>query len=741
MNGYGFYTVWRWATGVVLAGCQAVALVGAEPIWQFTLGSAPGAENATRVVAGDRFTAERGFGYETMVDESGGDTPGRPSYFSAVVPMEGNYRVTVTLGDAQRAGSTTIKAELRRLMVARVDTRPGQFITRSFLVNVRSPRIEAVNGVESGWVDLKHPRETVEEAWAWDDAITLEFSGAAPMVQAVVIEPAPAAPTVFLIGDSTVCDQPREPFASWGQMLPRFFDATIAVANHAESGETFRASLERRRLDKLISVMQAGDYLFMQFGHNDQKQIGAGSGDPETYASEMRQHIRAARAVGALPVVVSSVERRRWQEDGSLHPTLTDYVATAAAVARAEGVPYLDLNAVTHQLYLALGPEKSATAFAAPGGKQDNTHHNNYGAWLIAAGLAAEIRQHVPELARSLRDDLSAFDPSRPPAETAIQVPPSPAVVLRPARPAAQTGYLFTYFVGNGADGLHLLWSEDGYRWQPVAEGRSVLTPRVGTSEVLMRDPCVTLGPDGVYHMVWTTGWHQNQIGHASTRDFITWTPQQAIPVMAHEPLVRNSWAPEVVYDEAAGEYVIFWASTVPGHFPETTGASEDDLNHRMYATTTRDWQTFTPTCLFYDPGFSVIDATQHRAGDGQLYWIIKDETRHPPRKHLRVARAASRQGPFGELRSPFSPEGVWVEGPTAVVLDGTTVVYYDAYVQKHYGALRSADLIHWEDISDEISLPFEGTPERVRHGTIIAVPRPLMDQLKEHNWSELPGP
>ena len=296
---------------------------------------------------------------------------------------------------------------------------------------------------------------------------------------------------------------------------------------------------------------------------------------------------------------------------------------------------------------------------------------------------------------------------------------------------AADTAYLFTYFIGNGADGLHLLWSEDGFKWTPIAEGRSVLPPRVGTTEVLMRDPCVTRGPDGTYHMVWTSGWHQNLIGHASTRDFITWTPQQAIPVMAHEPEVRNSWAPEVVYDEQAEEFVIFWASTIPDRFPATAGASEDALNHRMYATTTKDWQSFTPTRVFYDPGFSVIDATQHRHG-GELIWIIKDETRHPPKKHLRLARAESRQGPFVDLGPPFTPEGLWVEGPTALTVDGAVVVYYDAYVDKHYGAMRSTDLVHWEDISDRIDMPFEGTPERVRHGTIIEVPRALVDRLRD---------
>lgn len=302
---------------------------------------------------------------------------------------------------------------------------------------------------------------------------------------------------------------------------------------------------------------------------------------------------------------------------------------------------------------------------------------------------------------------------------------------------ATDPAYLFTYFIGNGEDGLHLLRSDDGFNWEPLNDGRSVLTPTLGTTEKLMRDPCVARGPDGTYHMVWTTGWTENAIGYASTRDFITWSPQREIPVMAHEPTVRNSWAPELVYDDTTGEFVIFWASTIPGRFPETAGASESAYNHRMYATTTRDFETFTPTRLFYDPGFSVIDATFARRADG-LHWIVKDETVNPPRKHLRVASAASAQGPFGELGAPFTPPGLWVEGPTAVEIDGATVVYYDAYRNRHYGAMRSVDLVHWEDVSDQLHMPFEDTPERVRHGTAIAVPRELGEKLANpSSWPE----
>ena len=294
---------------------------------------------------------------------------------------------------------------------------------------------------------------------------------------------------------------------------------------------------------------------------------------------------------------------------------------------------------------------------------------------------------------------------------------------------AADTAYLFAYFTKNGEDGLHLAWSQDGFKWEAVAGGRSFLTPKIGTKEKLMRDPCVVRGPDGTYHLVWTSGWSENGIGYASTKDFVTWSEPQEIPVMAHEPAVRNCWAPEIAYDERRGEFLIYWSSTIPGRFPETAGSSESDYNHRIYFTTTKDFRTFAPTQLFYDPGFSVIDATLHVAG-GKHYLIVKDETVNPPRKYLQVAVADDIRGPYRELSAPFTPPRLWVEGPSALAVDDAVLVYFDAYRTRHYGAMRMRDFQHWENVSDRVSFPGEGTPERVRHGTAFAVPRELVDRL-----------
>ena len=293
---------------------------------------------------------------------------------------------------------------------------------------------------------------------------------------------------------------------------------------------------------------------------------------------------------------------------------------------------------------------------------------------------------------------------------------------------SARAEYLFTYFTKNGEDGLHLAWSTDGYTWERLNGGKPYLAPTVGKSK-LMRDPCAVRAADGTFHLVWTSGWNENNIGYASTRDFITWSPQKEIPVMGHEPTVRNSWAPEVVFDAKRDEYLIFWASTIPGKFTATAGSSETDYNHRMYYTTTKDFTTFAPTQLYYEPGFSVIDATLLHA-DGRHYLIIKDETRTPPRKHLQIASGDDVRGPFSPLSAPFTPPGLWVEGPTALKIGTEYLLYFDAYQTKHYGLMRSRDLKTWENVTDRLQLPDEGTPVRPRHGTVIEVPRAVINRL-----------
>lgn len=303
------------------------------------------------------------------------------------------------------------------------------------------------------------------------------------------------------------------------------------------------------------------------------------------------------------------------------------------------------------------------------------------------------------------------------------------ACVTQPAvQHTAPDAYLFAYFIKNGEDGLHLAASTDGYRWEKLGGGASYLTPTVGKAK-LMRDPCIVRGPDGVYHMVWTSGWNENGIGYASSKDLVHWSAQRELPVMAHEPGALNAWAPEIAWDEAKGHYLIFWSSTITGRFPEGEGVGDGKYNHRIYATTTRDFASFTPTALYYDPGFSVIDATLLHA-QGKDWLLIKDETRHPPKKHLQLA-ARGADGRFGAPAAPFTPPGLWTEGPTALQLGEDTIVYYDAYTSKHYGAMRSRDLVNWEDVTGKMHFPDEGTPQRMRHGTAFRVPASLVEELR----------
>lgn len=424
------------SVSLFLSAALTTAALADTPL-KFDFGAGAVGPGYTQVLPDMTFSKDRGFGFEpgpkpVSIDRAQSDplksdfiTCEQPFHFTADVPHEGNYRVTVTLGDADGASTTTIKAELRRLMVENAHTEQGQFKTVDFIVNVRTPTITGTNGVKPGVVRLKAPRETIQEAWDWDKAITLEFEGKRPAVCRLAIEPV-NVPTIYILGDSTVCDQSKEPYASWGQMLPRFFKPVIAVANHAESGETYRDSIGRRRLDKIVSLIKPGDYLLMQFGHNDQKQIKAGTGGPfTTYKAEIKKHVDAVRAHGGTPVIISPMERRNFNEDGTVRPTLSDYAEAARQAAQELHCAFLDLNAMSIKFYEALGPTKSVVAFAAQNGHVDNTHHDDYGSYELAKCIVEAIRkQHLP-IAKDIADDFKGFDPSHPDNPDTFDVPPS----------------------------------------------------------------------------------------------------------------------------------------------------------------------------------------------------------------------------------------------------------------------------------------------------------------------------
>jgi len=335
----------------------------------------------------------------------------RPFSFSVDLP-EGNYDVTVTMGDAAGESSTTVKAESRRLMVEDVRTGPGVFAVRTFTVNVRDDRIAS-----GGAVKLKARERDVLH---WDGKLTLEFNGDRPCIVAVEIIRADRATTVYLAGDSTVTDQPREPWNSWGQMLPRFFKPGVAVANHAESGESLRSFVAGRRLEKILGTIRPGDYLFIQFGHNDQKERGAVVGAFTSYMDSLRRFVAEARKRDAIPVLVTPVRRRAFGPDGKVVDSLGDYPEAVRRVAREDDVALIDLHAMSGPFYEALGAEGSKVAFV------DNTHHNNYGSYELARCVVEGIRRSKLGLVAMLADDVPPFDPAHPDPVGGFRVPASP---------------------------------------------------------------------------------------------------------------------------------------------------------------------------------------------------------------------------------------------------------------------------------------------------------------------------
>lgn len=288
---------------------------------------------------------------------------------------------------------------------------------------------------------------------------------------------------------------------------------------------------------------------------------------------------------------------------------------------------------------------------------------------------------------------------------------------------AADRFFLFSYFTNSddGQSGTRLALSEDGLNYLPINGGNPVIKPGVGESK-LMRDPFLYRDPHrDLYHLVWTTSWKGNTIGYASSPDLLTWSEQQALPVMASVPGTRNCWAPEIIHDEDTGQFVIFWSSTVAEYAPD-----EDIRDHRIYAVTTRDFVTFSAPSLLFDPGFNIIDASFLRM-DKKLVLFVKDERAVPEQKNIFWLTAESPTGPFGPISAPIT--GNWVEGPTAIELEGETIVFFDQYRHGKYGAVATRDFQAWYDATARIAIP-----DGANHGSILEIDGPTYLRLKEQS-------
>ena len=298
---------------------------------------------------------------------------------------------------------------------------------------------------------------------------------------------------------------------------------------------------------------------------------------------------------------------------------------------------------------------------------------------------------------------------------------------------AQKQAYLFSYFVGDSRDGLHLAYSYDGLIWTALNDNKSVLTPAVGKDK-LMRDPSICQGDDGTYHMVWTSSWTDRIIGYASSKDLINWSEQKAIPVMMHEETAHNCWAPELFYNAPTKTFYIYWATTIPGRHKEVaTSESEKGLNHRMYYVTTRDFKTFSPTRMFFDPDFSVIDAAiVVDKKNKDLVMVVKNENSNPAEKNLRITRTSDLEMGFPTEVSKPIHGNYWAEGPAPLFVGDWLYVYFDKYRDHKYGAVRSLNGTDWEDVSDQTKFP-----RGIRHGTAFPVKPSVVKSLLKHYGEE----
>ena len=357
------------------------------------------------------YNDQDGYGYDVLPAPDK-KKPAEPFYFSVKVP-DGNYRVKVVLG-GKKNGNTTVRAEGRRLMMDNIVTAKAKDTQEvEFVVNKRSPFIEEGKNVKI--------KDREKDYLAWDNKLTLEFNGTMPAVKSIHVEAAPEVPTIYLCGNSTVVDQNNEPWASWGQMITRWFGPEVAISNHAESGLTARTFLGSFRLDKILTTLKKGDYVFVEFGHNDEKEKRPGDGAWYHYVYNLKIFVDQVRGKGAEIVFCTPTQRRQFNDDRkTIRNTHGDFPAAMKMVAERENVPLIDLNQMTKTFFETLGFEDSKRALVhypeeMYGRKlEDNTHFNPYGAYEVAKCVVMGMKQLNLPITQYLRADWQDFNPAQP---------------------------------------------------------------------------------------------------------------------------------------------------------------------------------------------------------------------------------------------------------------------------------------------------------------------------------------
>jgi len=324
-------------------------------------------------------------------------------------PMEiGNYDVTVNLGTGKGPSANYVKFMGRRLAIDRTEVKKGEMKAVTFTARVPGPYTTRRNDANS------------------NRRLLLEMFSNAPQADMPVFEPLvvpnPKARTIYLCGDSTVTDQRNEPWGSWGQILPAFVKQGWSVSNFARSGLALKTFEHEGRLKRILEHLKKGDWVVVQFGHNDQKIKGE---EPKNgYTRRLNDWIDKISAKGAFVVLVTPVERRRFDEKTGEHQgkTLADYAEAVKSVAAARGVPLIDLNDASYRMQGKMGAKGSAKLQCSNKGKIDNTHHNVYGAYEMARIVAAGLAE-IPTVKDAIRDPYRSFNPENPDDDP--RIPPS----------------------------------------------------------------------------------------------------------------------------------------------------------------------------------------------------------------------------------------------------------------------------------------------------------------------------
>jgi lysophospholipase L1-like esterase len=384
----------------------------------FYFGTAVKPSKGTAIKTPLLYTPSNGYGFDFGSVSNVKITPKgffteKPTYFSVAVP-EGNYRIEVTMRSDEKTSNGTIKAESRRLMLNQFSVKKGDQVTKTFNVNIRNQKIDATTNMSL--------KEREKDTFNWDDKLTLEFLGDATILS-IKITPVTTIPVIYLAGDSTVTDQDVEPWASWGQFITNYFDDKVVVANYAVSGSALSSFKSSNRLKKINSLLKPGDYLFVEFAHNDEKLKGHENTAWESYSKYLVEYVETARNKGAIPILVTPTQRRAFNPDGTLKPTHGDFPDAMRAVAKKMNVPLIDITQMTTVLYEKWGIEASKKALVHypantfPGQEkalEDNTHFNSFGANEIALCVIKGIRDLDLPLKKFISKETPAYDPSKP---------------------------------------------------------------------------------------------------------------------------------------------------------------------------------------------------------------------------------------------------------------------------------------------------------------------------------------